>query len=856
MSELSRRQFLSYTASTAVAAALPVSPAWLRGVAEETATSGVRSLADGWEYFEGSLDGPWEVWNSSEIAVWQAVTLPHCFNHYDACDPDTPAYRGPGWYRTHLEIANPYAQGRTLLHFGGAGQTTDVFLGDEHMAQHVGGYDEFVVDVTDVAQKQMEAATAAPHVRANKSGAPTKLQGLRLAIRCDNGRDLERMPSDLSDFTLYGGLYRPLSLVYLPAMSIEAVHVHVTPGKGGSAAEVVVNGRLYGALQDTQEMKIAIEVLNPQGKRVADAKTTWAAARAAEAGFDAERTLAKFALEQPSLWSPKQPNLYQCRVTLSGAEGQHVVVERFGVRTVDFAEGGPFYLNGERLLLRGTHRHEDHANYAAAMPAELIRQEMRLIKAVGANFIRLAHYQQQRVVLDMCDELGILVWEEVPWCRSGVAGERWQQMGRDKLHNMVDQHFNHPAVIFWGLGNEDDWPGEYQEPPFPALDKDAIRGYMQELNALAHKLDSSRYTSYRRCDFARDIPDVYSPSIWAGWYSGLYTEYEKSLETQRMRVKRFIHIEWGADSHARRHSEDPDRVVDEVPPGHGTAETGFAYLNTGGAPRVSRDGDWSETYACNLFDWCLKVQETLPWLSGAAQWIFKDFTTPLRVENPVPRVNQKGMIERDMNPKEAYYVFQSYWSDVPMVRLYGHTWPVRWGRPDEKKMVKVYSNCPEAELFLNDVSVGTKHRDSQDFPCAGLRWLVNFKPGENHLRVVAKPQKGKPISDEIALSYQTEQWSKPSRFSLKEKSRDAGTVTVLAQLLDESGVVCLDARNEVRFTLAGAAQLIDNQGTSNGSRVVQLYNGRAEISLTKPIAKATIGVESDGVAGAFCTIVG
>ncbi len=481
---------------------------------------------------------------------------------------------------------------------------------------------------------------------------------------------------------------------------------------------------------------------------------------------------------------------------------------------------------------------------------------MRLIKAVGANFIRLAHYQQQRVVLDMCDELGILVWEEVPWCRSGVAGERWQQMGRDKLHNMVDQHFNHPAVIFWGLGNEDDWPGEYQEPASPALNKDAIRGYMQELNGLAHKLDPPRYTSYRRCDFASDIPDVYSPSIWAGWYSGRYTEYEKSLETQRTRVKRFIHIEWGADSHARRHAEDPDHVMGEVPTGHGTAETGLTYLNTGGAARVSRDGDWSETYACNLFDWCLKVQETLPWLSGAAQWIFKDFTTPLRVENPVPRVNQKGMIERDMNPKEAYYVFQSYWSDVPMVRLYGHTWPVRWGKPDDKKMVKLYSNCPQAELFLNDVSVGTKHHDSQDFPCAGLRWLVNFKPGENHLRVVAKPRTGQPISDEIGFTYQTEEWSKPARFTLQEKSRDAGTVTVLAMLFDEHGVMCLDARNEVRFTLAGTGRLIDNQGTSNGSRVVQLYNGRAEISLTRTVGASTVGVESQGLAGAFCTVIG
>ena len=128
------------------------------------------------------------------------------------------------------------------------------------------------------------------------------------------------------------------------------------------------------------------------------------------------------------------------------------------------------------------------------------------------------------------------------------------------LANMIDQHFNHPSVLMWGLGNEDDWPGEY-----PAIDKAAIRGFMQEMNDLAHTMDPSRFTSLRRCDFARDIPDVYSPSIWAGWYSGVYTEYEDALKKQRDRVKHFIHIEWGADSHARRHSEAPESALAEAP---------------------------------------------------------------------------------------------------------------------------------------------------------------------------------------------------------------------------------------------------------------------------------------------------
>jgi beta-galactosidase len=865
---LSRRQFLSRSAGVAVACALPAAPAWSRGLlrslAEPSDAANMRRLSAGWEYFQGSLDGPWEVWNSGEIAVWQGVSLPHCFNAYDACDPDTPAYRGPGWYRTHLELANPYPNGRTLLHFGGAGQTTDIYLGDKHLAQHVGGYDEFVVDITEAASELVgenekklagEAAKPAPKKAAAKSEESAakdaiESKGLRLAVLCDNGRDLERMPSDLSDFTLDGGLYRHVSVIYLPSVSIESVHVHIKRQDANSPAEISLTGRLYSPVNAARNgLSLAIKILDPQGKMVGQSHVAWSATAVSKTSFMGEHDLGSFTLDQPALWSPKLPELYQCRVTLTGPEISHSITELFGIRTVDFPEGGPFNLNGERLLLRGTHRHEDHAGYAAAIPDDVLRKEMQLVKEMGANFIRLAHYQQSREVLDLCDELGLLVWEELSWCRSGVAGPKFQQMGQDKLHNMIDQHFNHPSVIFWGLGNEDDWPTEY-----PKVDKDAIRLYMGQLNELAHQLDGSRFTSFRRCDFARDIPDVYSPSIWAGWYSGVYTEYQKSLETQRKRVKRLIHIEWGADSHARRHSENPDKVLAEVATGKGTDERGLAYLNTGGDVRVSRDGDWSETYACNLFDWHLKVQETLPWFSGSAQWVFKDFTTPLRVENPVPRVNQKGVLERDMTPKEAYYVFQSYWSEVPMVRLYGHTWPVRWGQADEQKMVKVYSNCPEAELFLNGVSVGTKYRDSQDFPCAGLRWLVKFKPGVNHLRIIANPASGKPLTDEIQFTYQTAEWATPARLMLTEKSSEGSTVTLLATLVDQHGVLCLDAKHQVRFTLAGAGKLIDNRGTSSGSRVVQLYNGRAEIALLRASGDSSVAVSADGLPTAMLTL--
>jgi beta-galactosidase len=372
---------------------------------------------------------------------------------------------------------------------------------------------------------------------------------------------------------------------------------------------------------------------------------------------------------------------------------------------------------------------------------------------------------------------------------------------------------------------------------------------MTELRDLAHSLDSSRLTSFRRCDFARDIPDVYSPSIWAGWYSGNYREYEQSLLTQRERVKRFIHIEWGADSQAGRHSEDPEAMLRQVATGKGTAEAGLAYLKTGGAARASKDGDWSETYACNLFDWHLKTQEKLDWLTGSAQWIFKDFVSPLRGDNDIPRVNQKGVVERDLTKKESYFVFQSYWADKPMAHIYGHTWPVRWGKEDEARDVLVYSNCDHAELFLNGKSLGSMQRDSQNFPGAGLRWKVAFASGLNRLHVIAA-KSGVKVNDEIELTYQTEPWGKPAEIRLTEKGRKGDIICVGAMAYDARGVPCLDSRNVVRFSLAGAGKLLDNLGTSRGSRELQLYNGRAEISVTRS-GGCTLGITSEGLPSAF-----
>src|SRR5665213_2661569 len=785
------------------------------------ADSSSRRLDSGWEYYKGGLGGIWEVWRGSKASdnvAWTPVQLPHCFNAFDAVDPDVHYYQGPGWYRSRVAVANPFAGGRTLLHFEGAGQKTQVYVGLEKVgAEHVGGYDEFTVDITDAA----------------------KGNTVPVAVMCDNSGVLEMIPFNLSDVTLYGGLYRHVDLVYVPAISLERVHVEPALTSADDAT-VKVRGRLYNPASLADEVTVSVEVRDPDGAVVLSATqklTPWTG----------EKEIAAGAIPKARLWSPSSPALYVCAVTMKSAHGGQTTTTHFGLRSYQFVEHGPFKLNGERLLLRGTQYHQDHAGVGAAVSDGDTRQALRMIKEMGANFVRLGHYQQSPLVLDLCDQLGLLVWEEIPWCRGGVGGGRYRQQARDMLADLIDQHYNHPAVILWGLGNEDDWPGDFEH-----INKEDIRAFMSELNAEAHRLDPSRLTCIRRCEFCKDIPDVYSPSIWAGWYSGRYAEYRAATEKAIKDVPRFFHAEWGGDSHPDRHSEDPEKVLGNVATGKGTVETGLAYKRGGGNVRVSSDGDWSETYICNLFDWCLKEQETMPDLTGSAQWIFEDFATPLRPENPIPRVNEKGLTERDLTPKEGYYVFQSYWAEKPMVHLYGHTWPVRWGEPGEQKLVRVYSNCGEVELFVNGQSDGVKHRDSADFPCAGLRWMTPLPEGTNTLKAIGH-QNGVETSDEITFEYQTTKWSAPALLTLKEVAREGDVFTLEVRAYDKSNVWCLDATNVVRFSLAGDGVLLDDLGTVRGSRVVQLANGRAWIS-ARLTGLAVAGVATEGLPPVFANI--
>lgn len=796
-------------------------------------------LTDNWLFLKSDLGGIWEAVrpvapeSPESVQIWEEVKLPHCYNAFDALDPKGNYYQGPAWYKTLIPSENP--KGRILLHFEGVGQEAVVYIYTTKVGSHVGGYDEWCVDITDAVESFKNTDICKKQFKGK----------IPLSIRVDNSRNVERIPSSMSDFNVYGGIYRKLNLIYTPSLSFKKPAIESVVNSKTANARVTVTTSIINHSK-LENAELTVRLYSPEGKLLFEKKeiVNVKASNSSQLSFD---------IKKPMLWSPSDPSLYTCSVTIKSAAGEEKYSEKVGFRYFEFVKKGPFMLNGKRLLLRGTHRHEDQAGVGAAMTDDQIIQEMKLIKEMGVNFIRLGHYQQSELVLKLCDELGIIVWEEIPWCRGGLGGDSYQAQAKRMLENMIAQHRNHPSIVLWGMGNENDWQGDFAE-----FDKDKIRLFMKELNDLSHRLDSTRLTSIRRCDFCSDIIDVYSPSIWAGWYRGVYTDYMKATEAEMKKVDRFLHVEWGGDSHAGRFSEYPTYGLDKVNPSKTADErAGDATLKSGPA-RVSKDGDWSESYMVELIDWHLKEQEKMPWLTGSAAWIFKDFSTPLRPENPIPYVNQKGVVERDLTPKESYYVFQSYWAEKPMLHIFGHSWPIRWGDVNEKKSFMVYSNCQKVELYLNGISLGVRQRMSENFPAAGLRWDAQPQKGINKLKAISTikttSKKDSVLVDEISFEYQTEKWGNVQQLRCKTTRISDNEMWVEAQLCDDKGIKCLDARDYIEFGITGDDRLIENMGTSSGSRKVQAQNGRARIKVSIAGKNSIVSVKSSKVNTQFVEI--
>ncbi|WP_418263693.1 glycoside hydrolase family 2 protein [Flavobacterium faecale] len=755
------------------------------------------NINSNWQYLENPTKKIGEALKQNN---WQNINLPHSWNAIDATDIRPGYRRNASWYKKDIQIGSILPHQTYQLYFEGVNIVSEVYVNGKLVGGHTGGYIGFTVDISKVI----------------KPGTN------KVLVRVDNSFNPEVIPSQKADFFIFGGITRDVWLEVLPTNFLSDLKIStptVSKTKASLEATVSINPG------DNANLKVKASLLDNKGKTILSNQ------------FNITNHSSKIvfnSIKNPKLWHTNAPNLYTLKVELiEGKILKDEVSEKVGFRWFEFKDHGAFYLNGERLLLRGTHRHEEHAGVGAAMSNKQHRADMELIKDMGANFVRLAHYPQDPEVYKACDELGILVWDELPWCRGGVGNEIWKTNTKKMLKEIVDQNYNHPSIILWSLGNEIYWLPDFEK----GGDTKMINTFLKELNDMAHQLDPSRKTAIRKYYEGSTIVDVFSPSIWSGWYSGSYKSYQKAIDQYKAEYPHFLHAEYGGSSHVGRHTENPITGEGKIQ-SDGWEE---AIVQTDVA-NIAQIGDWSENYIVDLFDWHLRISENDPTFVGNVQWAFKDFGTPLRPDNPIPYMNQKGLVDREGKPKDAFYVFKSYWSDKPFTYIESHTWTERQGPKETPKEVSVYSNCPEVELFLNGKSLGIKKRNTLSFPAAGLSWTLNFEEGENNLEAIGKTKDGKKVTDVLKLNYRFTKNTEAIDLKLEYKVLEDNYYLVTATAIDKKGLRCLDYEERVYFQCLNGGEAIVSQGTPTGSEVIEMANGQASIKIKRNSDKKPLQV--------------
>ncbi|AUS06327.1 glycoside hydrolase family 2 protein [Pseudotamlana carrageenivorans] len=762
--------------------------AWNSNLKETTPNRTKVNINNNWSYLEKNIKN---INEALQEVDWQTIDLPHTWNALDATDLN-PGYRRTGsWYKKTLNISNIDSNTLYQLYFEGVNINSEVYVNGQKAGGHIGGYIGFTIDITKFI----------------KSGKND------VVIRVDNSYDPEVIPSQKSDFFIFGGITRDVWLESIPKQHLSELKI-TTPKVSKNEAELLASVGINNS--NNSNLKVQADLLDAQGKLVASSV------------FKIKNNTAKIHfrnIKNPKLWDTEHPNLYTLKVALlEKGDVIDIMENKVGFRWFEFKDHGAFYLNGKRVLLRGTHRHEEHAGVGAAMTNAQHRKDMELIKEMGANFVRLAHYPQDPEVYKACDELGLLVWDELPWCRGGVGNEAWKTNTKHMLTEIINQNYNHPSIIIWSLGNEMYWLPDFEN----GGDTDKMNSFLSELNDLSHQLDPSRKTAIRKYYEGSHIVDVFSPSIWSGWYSGSYKSYQKAIDTYKKEYPHFLHAEYGGSSHVGRHTENPITGEGKIQSDGWEEEI----VQTDVA-NIAQIGDWSENYIVDLFDWHLRISENDKDFVGNVQWAFKDFGTPLRPENAIPYMNQKGLVDRAGNPKDAFYVFKSYWSNEPFTYIESHTWTERQGPEDLARDISVYSNCPEVELFLNGKSLGVKMRDLKAFPAAGLNWNLNFKEGKNTLVAVGNTSENKTVKDELTINYRFNKNGKAVGLKLESEILENGNYLVTATAYDSKGLRCLDYEDRVYFQCVSGGETYKSQGTPTGSESIAMANGKAAVEVKR-----------------------
>ena len=379
------------------------------------------TINDGWTY-------------QAEGGPAVRVNLPHTWNVDDAFTESLDYRRGVGWYRRQLQIDSTLLGKRIFLYFEGANQIADVFVNGDSLGRHVGGYTAFAFEITDRV-----------HGGSNS-----------LAVRVDN-RHHDEVPPLNADFTFYGGIYRDVWLVATDPVHVDVLD-HASPGVyidtpqlSAASAVVRVRGTILNQSQHARSVTVLSRVLDVDGKEVAVLRTPLRLAAGARVPFEQRsRSIAR-----PHLWSPDNPYLYHVETNILLGE---VAVDRvrnpLGFRWFRADAQRGFSLNGRPLRLYGTNRHQDRAGFGNALPDWAHQADVAIVKSTGFNFLRLAHYPQDRAVLDAMDRHGLIGWEEIPVVNIISLSAAFADHAEQMLIEMIRQHYNHPSILFWGYMNE------------------------------------------------------------------------------------------------------------------------------------------------------------------------------------------------------------------------------------------------------------------------------------------------------------------------------------------------------------------------------------------------------------------
>lgn len=579
---------------------------------------------------------------------WLQINLPHTWNAVDGHDGNGSYDRGKYWYAKSFPTPRqPLAGGRVYVEILAAGQQATVYVNGTEVIYHEGGYSIFRADITDLCKQEGDNL---------------------LVVACSNENKSSVYPQS-ADFTFYGGLYRGVNLISVPEVHFDLEYyggpgLQVTPKpceSGGATFEMeswVVNG--------DENFTVMYSIKDAEGKEVGSAVR------------EIDDTKVTVFVPDVNKWDIDSPYLYTVTATLQRRnEAYDEVSARVGVRSFSCDPDKGFIINGVETPLRGVSRHQDQLYKGNALTREDHYEDAKIIKELGANTIRLAHYQHSQDFYDACDELGFVIWAEIPFISVMNPDPAAHQNCISQMKELIIQNYNHPSICFWGISNEILIGGI----------SDKLVENHKELNALCKELDPTRLTTIAHVSMTpvespvHNITDTESYNHYFGWYGGKMEDNGPWLD----------HF----------HKVHPEICL-------GLSEYGCEGIITYHGPNPACK-DYSEEYQALYHEHMAKVLDERPWMWSSHVWNMFDFGCAARDEGGVAGRNNKGLVTMDRKTKkDSYYVYQAYWSKEPMVHLCGRRYAKRSGETTE---IRVYSNQPAVALYLNGKLVEEKSAD-------------------------------------------------------------------------------------------------------------------------------------------------